>query len=357
MHNNGLSNPVPNGPSQHPAEKTAPERAIRRQMRTWGKSTTGGGIRAMTRGYSGKPRRLGGLGGWPGVAEGVVPASNLLRLFFKGLAAEDLVGLLSNDVATVYPANSDAYNILRVVGACCIEKPSSDWNAAIGVRRRLKQNTNSSTQWRRCFALTPVVGPLEPSLEVREASVDARQQLGRILGVANRRRPVVGASRPACSRAAMSSVIWILDQMPSPRTGEIAVERALRRKLARQHPPGRPVRTRYNNAFNTSRNRVVRRRPPRLEAGRNGSIRANSAKVTSVALRWDRRTAIVMTSGSSPHWSWPFVPGRTWLSQPAGSAHFLLERALRSTGGSIDYGGSAPGRGGGGLLVQLHSWE
>ena len=32
---------------------------------------------------------------------------------------------------------------------------SSDWKAAIGVRRRLNRNTNPSTWDGRCFALTP----------------------------------------------------------------------------------------------------------------------------------------------------------------------------------------------------------
>src|SRR5690348_11316232 len=46
---------------------------------------------------------------------------------------------------TAYPLGSAAYNILWVVGACRVERPSSDWNAAMGVRQRLKRNTNSST--------------------------------------------------------------------------------------------------------------------------------------------------------------------------------------------------------------------
>ena len=46
---------------------------------------------------------------------------------------------------TAYPVDSATYNILWVVGACCVVRPSSDWNAAIGAWRRLKRNTNSLT--------------------------------------------------------------------------------------------------------------------------------------------------------------------------------------------------------------------
>ena len=51
----------------------------------------------------------------------------------------------SHNGPDAYPVSSAAYNILWVVGGCRLERPSSDWKAAIGVRRRLNRNTDSST--------------------------------------------------------------------------------------------------------------------------------------------------------------------------------------------------------------------
>ena len=45
----------------------------------------------------------------------------------------------------LWTVDSATYNILWVVGACCVVRPSSDWNAAIGAWHRLKRNTNSLT--------------------------------------------------------------------------------------------------------------------------------------------------------------------------------------------------------------------
>ena len=57
----------------------------------------------------------------------------------------ELKPLPEHKQSTAYPVDSATYNILWVVGACCVVRPSSDWNAAIGAWRRLKRNTNSLT--------------------------------------------------------------------------------------------------------------------------------------------------------------------------------------------------------------------
>ena len=83
------------------------------------------------------------------VGRGEVGLATALGFLIFGLILP-FVGLASDrhgpeKVVNAYPLGSAIYNILWVVGACCVVRPSSNWNAAIGVRRRLKRNTNSLT--------------------------------------------------------------------------------------------------------------------------------------------------------------------------------------------------------------------
>jgi hypothetical protein len=84
------------------------------------------------------------------------------------------------------------------------------------------------------------------------------------------------------------------DRRPNPfppGAAGMVVDRASRRgvSLGSTRHGQQPVRSRHSGAFDTARDKVVRRRPPCLAGGRKGAIGADPASVTSVAQRSPER--------------------------------------------------------------------
>ena len=99
-----------------------------------------------------------------------------------------------NKVGPAYPVSSPEYNILWSPG-CAAVRPSSDWNAAIGVSAAVEAEDELVDVVRQMLGADAVVGAREPGLEVREDAVDPREQLRGVLRVAlGGRLMVVGLS-------------------------------------------------------------------------------------------------------------------------------------------------------------------